>query len=156
MWNKLTSLASRLVAGITKKSKFLWVRDTSPLGTIYLPVVPVSLLLPKHNQWLTLNFLVDTGADFSLLPSSLAPQLGLDLSRLPQTNMEGVEGTGVCSWLATVEAKIAGHTWNMRVFLVDNDNLPFLLGRKDVFDSSWSLSLDPCRKQTVLTFHHST
>lgn len=64
------------------------------LGRVADPVIP--LLVLTRTGYLPFDFLVDTGADCSMMPAAIAQaELGLDLARCPQEIFFGIEGAGV-------------------------------------------------------------
>jgi len=57
--------------------------------TCYGPWIPITVR--GHEETAEIEFLLDSGADYSLLPIEIAEILGLDLSK-PVEQTEGVEG----------------------------------------------------------------
>ena len=67
-----------------------------PLGRVADPVIP--LLMRTHQGYLPFDCLLDTGADCSMIPSSIAQaDLGVDLSRCPHDTFFGIEGSASAS-----------------------------------------------------------
>lgn len=65
-------------------------RESGKLVTVYRPVIAVTVSGPSGD--LFQRALVDTGADFSILPLSIAPLLGITLD--PKNNRVGESATG--------------------------------------------------------------
>lgn len=62
--------------------KFDYEKEDSPLfGTIYRPVADVLLQNIKTRRWQPVTMLVDSGADYTLLPFWFSVPLGIDLAR---------------------------------------------------------------------------
>lgn len=64
------------------------------LGVVSNPVIPLPVL--TRSGYVPFDFLIDTGADCSMIPASIAEtELGVKLSRCPQDLFFGIEGSGV-------------------------------------------------------------
>ena len=64
------------------------------LGRVINPVVPI--LVKTRSGYAPFDFLIDTGADCSMLPASIAEtELGMSLARAPQETFFGIEGSGL-------------------------------------------------------------
>jgi len=63
-------------------------------GRVAHPIIPLPVL--TRMGYVSFDFLVDTGADCSMLPAAIAEtELGINLARCPQDLFFGIEGTGV-------------------------------------------------------------
>ncbi|MCX6841513.1 MAG: aspartyl protease family protein [candidate division WOR-3 bacterium] len=62
------------------------------LGTIQRPYATV-LLQGKSRQWVSVEMVVDSGADYTLLPATYAELLGIDLAARVPTTTFGVGGS---------------------------------------------------------------
>lgn len=76
--------------------------------------------------------LIDSGADLPMFPKTAATILGIDLSGLQPGQSDGTAGA-VVTWYTTCVVTIEGITRNCTVAIVDNENLPYLLGRDPFF-----------------------
>ena len=76
--------------------------------------------------------IVDSGADLPMFPKTAAALLGIDLSRLQQDQSEGTGGM-VGTWYYPCDITVEGITRQCTVAIVDNDTLPYLLGRDPFF-----------------------
>ncbi len=65
------------------------------------PVLPVRIALPTGGGGVMVSMLVDTGADCTLVPATIANQL-----RLPQVGVIAVSGLGGATLRATVHAAV--------------------------------------------------
>jgi hypothetical protein len=111
---------------------FPFERRPSPLfGSVHRPIARVGLWSRKLHGWLEVAMLVDSGADYTLLPNVYAAHLGLHLVNECQTfDTMGIGGS---------ERVYLKRTWPMRLgawrrdipigFLTRND-IPPLLGRQ--------------------------
>lgn len=118
------------------------------LGTILNPVIPVKILTPKG--FVTFQFLLDSGADFTLLPRHVADLVGINLRKSPLAKTFGVEGKGVHVFVSRITIKIGPEVFPIRCFFSERDDAPFLLGRMDLF-SKFKIEFDPKRKKIRFT-----
>lgn len=96
-------------------------------------------------------FLLDTGADFTMLPKHIAEWLNVDLNTLPQNRSFGIEGSkGVKVWTGKIRIKICRHELIIRCLFSNNGACPYLLGRADIF-SCFSILFDNAAEKIKLT-----
>lgn len=113
------------------------LRSSALLGTLRRPVAYVHLYSLVLQQWIACTMVVDTGADYCVLPSPLAMDLGLDLRRCERSATRGIGGPQPVFLCRRVRLRLG--PWELRVpmGIVPRDDLPPLLGRYrclDVFD----------------------
>ena len=118
------------------------------LGTILNPVIPIQVLTPKG--FVTFQFLLDSGADFTLLPRHMADLVGIDLNKSPSAKTFGVEGKGIHVAIGRITIRIGSEILRIRCFFSERDDAPFLLGRMDLF-SKFKIELDPKKKKIRFT-----
>ena len=125
--------------------------DIEGLGTLFYPIIKAQL--KTTNGWQEFEFLVDTGADITTVPSHLLPVLGLDKSRLHSNNTSGVGGISIKSWDFKMPIKLGNKELLIACSAVDTKegSMPLLLGRKDIFEDRYNLLLDSQRKITVIS-----
>ena len=92
------------------------------------------------------RFLVDTGADLSVIPRAMADDLEIDLTRCAEDRYVGIEGRPVTVHQATIDVRIGLIDLSLRCLISPSDAIPFLLGRADVF-SRFSITFDNRRKR---------
>ena len=127
--------------------------DVESLGTLFYPMVHVEL--QTTSGWKPFEFLVDTGADMTTVPVSLLPILGVTLNDLIQTKTFGVGGIAVKTWNFKLPIRLGTSVLKIQANAVETkeNGVPFLLGRKDVFESRYSLLIDSKRKMTVINLN---
>ena len=76
--------------------------------------------------------LVDSGADISAFPKTIARILGIDLSRLTPDRSTGTAGK-VKTWYCQCDIMVEGITQRCEVAIVNKKVLPYLLGRDPFF-----------------------
>lgn len=129
--------------------EFPIVEKKTNLGS--LPDVKIPLHLHTKLGYQPVLFLLDTGADFTMLPKHLAEWLGIDLSTLPQNRSYGIEGNkGVIVWAGKIRVKICRHELEIRCLFSDNESCPYLLGRADIF-SHFNILFDNANSKIKLT-----
>jgi hypothetical protein len=101
-------------------------------GTIYRPVAKVSFQSPDKKQiWIDTWMVVDTGADFSILPHYLSDGLGISLERdcVKETSI-GVGGEQAIYLCKTkIRAKIGHLERSVPLAFFDGNEVPALMGR---------------------------
>ncbi|MFN8633538.1 MAG: retropepsin-like aspartic protease [Chloroflexota bacterium] len=80
------------------------------------------------------RFLVDTGADLTVVPRRYAEEVGLDWDRLPSLPIIGVTPGRVAARLGSLTIRIGEIELVVRCLFMDQGVNPFILGRADVLD----------------------
>lgn len=114
----------------------------SYFGKIYRPVAKVSFKSKIHDQWSDIWMVVDTGADFSILPRYVSEDLGISLENdciLDTTvGVGGEQKIYLCK--SSMETKIGTVYKKVPIAFFDSDEVPPLLGRLgflETFDTSF-------------------
>lgn len=125
--------------------------DIGKLGKLFYPMITVGLKTVKG--WREFEFLVDTGADVTTVPLHLLPVLGIKKSDLSKTQTFGVGGISTAAWDFKLNLKLGQIELAVNASAVNakNDSIPLLLGRKDIFESRFNLTLDSKKKITVIS-----
>lgn len=125
------------------------------LGKLFYPIVKAKL--KTINGWREFEFLIDTGADITTVPSHLLPVLGIELSKLAQNKTLGVGGFTVKTWDFQTYLQLGDREIQIQCSAVvsRHDSMPLLLGRKDIFEAKFNLFLDSRRKVTVISGNNS-
>ena len=124
--------------------------DVEGLGRLFYPII--TLNLKTTDGWREFEFLVDTGADVTTVPSHLLPVLGFQKDRLGVSKTLSVGGISIKTWEFQAFVKIGRKELLIHFNAVDSqyDSMPLLLGRKDIFEEQFNLVLDSQRKLTML------
>ena len=117
---------------------FLFKKEQSSLlGTIYRPIATVFFQNKKTEVFKPVTMIVDTGADYTLLPRFLAPTLGIDLNKdcqkLKTNGVGGKETVFFCQ--KKVKVKIGNWERKIPLGFINNDFIPPLLGRHKFFET---------------------
>lgn len=100
-------------------------------GKVFRPIAKVSLQSPRFSTWSQTWMVIDTGADFTILPRYLAKDLGVileedcffDTSR----GIGGEQTIYLCK--NRINAKVGSITRQIPLGFFGNDEVPPLLGR---------------------------
>lgn len=125
--------------------------DVEGLGRLFYPVV--RLQIKTTSGWREFKFLVDTGADVTSIPLEVLSLIGVDHTKLPVSKTFGVGGCFIKTYDFELNLMIGTVEILVRASAIDNEGktIPFLLGRKDIFESIFSLQLDSKRKVTIIS-----
>jgi hypothetical protein len=96
------------------------------------------------------DFVVDTGADFSLASRSLAEEAGLDWDQLLPAQVRSVAGPGVAVRLGRLRLRTGPVALTVRCLFADTPVAPLILGRADFLDR-FVLTYDQPGRRIVLT-----
>ncbi len=100
------------------------------LGLISRPFVEVLLLIKTKTEWWPVEMLVDTGADYTMLPKRYAEILGIDLNIDCSTiTTSGIGGAETVYIYKNLEIKIGKWNKKIPVGFLERDDIPALLGR---------------------------
>lgn len=106
-------------------------RGESYLGKIYRPNIQLSIGSNKIDEFIPLEMIVDTGADYTLLPKRYAQLLAINLEK--ECKVDKTHGVGgqeliyLCK--KEVKIKIGNFEKEIPVGFLNRDNIPALLGR---------------------------
>ena len=106
-------------------------KETS-FGRLSDPQIPVEV--QTRTGMREFQFLIDTGADFSLAPRLLAERIGLDWQRLPRASVRGVEQGGVPARFGRLPIRLGDIRLAIRCFFIDSPTALAVLGRADFLD----------------------
>lgn len=116
---------------------FQYEKNISPIfGSIKRPVAQVFILSKTENKWYETWMIVDTGADYTLLPKYLAQRLGINLKKDCQTfNTAGIGGEEKVYLIQDIKVKLGDWERAIPVGFLNKDEIPPLLGRHQFFES---------------------
>ena len=116
-------------------------------GQVFNPLI----LLPAKAQWGWQNlwFLVDSGADTTMIPLNLAKKLGIKFQRV-STRLFGIGAQSLSAFPGEMIIKVGETELKVRCYCVNTEDSVLLLGRLDIFDKF--LVLFDKQKQSVI-FH---
>ncbi|PIZ65729.1 hypothetical protein CO051_06180 [Candidatus Roizmanbacteria bacterium CG_4_9_14_0_2_um_filter_39_13] len=111
-------------------------RPSSIFKDVFRPVAQVFLYSEAKKIWYEIWMIVDTGADYTLLPKHLADRLGIDLNkecRLFKTS--GIGGEEKVYLKKNLKVKIGNWKRIVPVGFLNKENIPPLLGRQGFLET---------------------
>lgn len=111
-------------------------QKTEIFGIIKRPVAEVLFWSKILRKWIPVKMVVDTGADYTLLPLWLSQKLGID----PKADCKKFEtrGVGGSKLVFLVKngwkAKLGSWEKNVSLGFLDDNDIPPLLGRHDFLE----------------------
>ena len=103
----------------------------TPYGHIYRPVAKVTLKSPSVKKFVDIWMVVDTGADYTIIPRHFSDKLRVSLEKdcTKDTTLR-VGGTQTIYFLKSkISAKIGNMEMKIPIAFFDNNEVPALLGR---------------------------
>lgn len=106
-------------------------------GVVKRPIAEVFFQHQKDKSWQGVTMLVDTGADYTLLPYFLAHPLGINLiTDCKLIHTQGVGGTSKVYLLKKkIKVKLVKFKREIPIGFLSNDYIPPLLGRQEFFET---------------------
>ena len=113
--------------------EFPYQKEKSKLfGEIYRPIGEFEI--ETKLGWIPILAYIDSGADITLLPMSFIRALEIKVEEEDIKDIGGVGGGKVPVIIKEVNMKICDKIFDARVAVALIENIPYLLGREDVFD----------------------
>jgi len=128
--------------------EFALVDKRTSIGIVSDAIIPVQVLYEFGYQ--TLQFILDTGADFSMLPRHMADLMGIDLSECEQGVSYGIEGEGLNVYASRIQIKIGNVELKIRCLFLENENTPYISGRADIF-ANFNITFDNKNKKILFS-----
>mgnify|MGYP001566201517 CR=1 FL=1 len=103
----------------------------SYFGEVFRPVAKVSFKSPHRSIWSDVWMVVDTGADFTILPRYVSRDLGISLEK--ECILDSTVGVGgkqkIYLYKTKITVKIGDVSRKVPLAFFDGDEMPPLLGR---------------------------
>ena len=106
-----------------------------------IPEPTIDLPLKLTDDYVSVRFFLDTGADVSMLPRSAADYCGVDLQDASTTTVTGIGGEGIRVWVGKITVRFGDEDILLPCLFTANEDTPSLLGRAGVLDR-FSILLD--------------
>ena len=113
------------------------------------PVPMIALPVKTPDGYALFDFLIDSGASFSMLPCHFAEVLGVDLDGAREMLVKGIEGSGVSARLAEITLRVGEIELTLPCPFSSKEDAPLLLGRMGFF-SRFNVMFDNRRRKIVL------
>jgi len=116
---------------------FPYDKDTSPiLGKIYRPIAQVFFFSKNKNRWYEAWMIVDSGADYTLLPKYFSERLGVNLEKDCRVfRTAGIGGEEKVYFLKGIRIKLGEWKRNVPIGFLARDDIPPLLGRHQFLET---------------------
>ena len=117
---------------MVRRVSFPFERRPSPLfGTVHRPLAIVECWSLKITSWIKVAMLVDTGADYTLLPHSYASHLGVRVDRECRAfDTMGIGGSERVYLLPRWPIRLGPWQRDVPIGFLNRDDVPPLLGRQ--------------------------
>lgn len=113
--------------------EFPYQKEKSALfGEILRPLIQFQV--KTRIGWITVMGYLDSGADMTLLPLSFAKALGIKIEEDQVKEIRGIGDSAVSVVIKEVEMKIGDVNIKAHVSIALIEEVPYLLGRKDIFN----------------------
>ncbi|MBI4999826.1 aspartyl protease family protein [Candidatus Gottesmanbacteria bacterium] len=117
---------------------------SSVLGTIYRPVARVLFWSNKISDWVAVRMVVDTGADYTLLPRFMADELGTSLEKDCRIfTTYGIGGGERVYFLPKIKVRLGNWERMISIGFLERNEIPPLMGRHlflETFETLFSSS----------------
>lgn len=101
---------------------------------VYRPVADVEFQ-SKDGSWIEVHPYIDSGADITLIPLSFGRLLGFEVDEEKIKQLKGIGGDTIPVDFKIVPIKIGNHVFNITAAWSLKEDVPSILGRKDIFDN---------------------
>lgn len=123
---------------------FPYQRKRSEFGNVFNPLI--TLAVKTLHGFQSLWFLVDSGADMTLLNCKLAKQLGLPFDTHKKTLIYGIGDTPQTAYPGKIILQFDRQEISVKAYFLETEDSTLLLGRLDIFDR-FMICFDPLKEQ---------
>lgn len=106
--------------------------NKNKLIAIYTPIIPIRVSANYRVYPYSINCLLDSGADFNLLPADIGEKLGLKITKGKKVEHIGIGNIGVAAYSHSVKLFVKDHTFKTEIHFSYDHKIP-LLGRHGFF-----------------------
>lgn len=110
--------------------------------------IPVQLNT-REAGWKSFDFIVDTGADLTMVPFYMADILGINLKRAREDQATGIGGFRVKTWKVLIPLMIGPWQLTIHASITSENLTPLLLGRAGTLDTNFSWLFDHREKKII-------
>ena len=101
------------------------------LGEVLIPVAKIFL---RGREEIGIDVIVDSGAVVSIFPRSLCDLIGLVFEDGKRASVRSATGEEIRIRIHRVGIRVGNFVFDARVAFSEVENIPYVLGRLDVFD----------------------
>lgn len=117
-------------------------------GEIFYPGLIVEVWLTSIG-YQPFEFILDSGADCTMVPRYMSDLVGIQLPGLPDTYVAGISGRKMPAYKGQLRLRIQSEEFEARCLFTKSNRTPFLLGRVDFF-SLFNVHFDGQNCQIIL------
>lgn len=132
------------------KVQFDFVPEQTTYGTVHRPVLLLKIRYKTTER--VFDFLIDSGADFSLLKPECAKELGLDFESGKKRTIKGICGHGIDCLEKQATFTLTGFDapFESKVFVSKQLNLTHNLLGRDNFFEHYRVGIDQKQKKIII------
>ncbi len=108
-------------------------KTDTPFGEIFYPGLIAEILLVDVG-FQAFEFILDSGADCTVVPHYMATLTGVKLPRKASSRMTGVSGKSMACYQGRLTMRISDQQFEVRCLFTASNRTPLLLGRVDFFN----------------------
>lgn len=113
---------------------FTWRDELSEsFGKVKRPVAEI-FIKDKKGIWRAITMYIDSGADATVLSRSFGELFGHDVKSGRRIKMKGFGEEEIIAYIHSMQLKIGEYEIEAKVVVAENDKVPNVLGRKDIFN----------------------
>jgi len=101
-------------------------------GKIFYPALIVDVYFPSLS-YQPFEFILDSGADCTMVPRTMATLAGVQLPEKPDAYVTGIARRRMPAYSGKLKMRIGQEEFEIRCLFTESDRTPFLLGRVDFF-----------------------
>lgn len=114
--------------------EYHWREEMSEsFGRILRPVAEIHVR-DKNNVSRALTLYIDSGADVSILTRSYGELFGHNVTKGRKLVLKGIGNLHLAAYLHKTKLLIGKHEIDAEVAIAENDDVPNVLGRRDIFN----------------------
>lgn len=111
------------------------IKSSGIFGEIARPAAKVDFWSRFSNNWIEILMLVDSGADYTLLPKFYAEDLGVNLEKECKLySTFGIGGSETVFILEDAKVRLGEWEFSIPIGFLERDNIPPLLGRQNFME----------------------
>ena len=127
-------------------------KEGSQYGVDYTPIVPIVFTNPETKKSVTIDCLIDSGADDTIINARFAKLLGIDLSAGNEKLFQGISHAPVSAYEhpVTVQIERDTHTYPITCAFLPDLRTNGLLGQNGFFDN-YKVTFEKYKKRFEIT-----
>lgn len=125
--------------------------EDGKLDAIYRPMISIKLGANHKIFAHDIKCLLDSGADFNLLPADVGLSLGLNIKKGKKVTHIGIGDVGIAAYRHSVKIYLGGYNFNTSVDFSYDHKIP-LLGRYGFFKYFKSVKFDEIDLRSILEY----